>query len=320
LKKQDFDKIIDKQQFNAYLFWGECNYLIQEYANKVIKILNIDNEDILKVYFDEYDYDLIYSHLSQNSLFSPINVALIKTNKKINKKEIDKILKLCETNQNSIVIFTFLDNVDMRSVEKSFKDKFVSVRFFKPYESEVVSILTNIANSYGVQIDNFALLHLYNMHHQNLSLCQKELEKLSLLSGNINSKIIDMYCFGLGNVDINQIIYNLFDKKDIHQDLDNLLQEGFNEIALLRQISDFAVILLKIISYSKIYGTIDIGQIWGYNLPQFIANKQIKLAFKYKDKELIQILNYLQNLELELKSGVIKDTKSYFQAKILSLY
>ena len=320
MKKYEFDKILDEdKKFRGYLFWGEDNFLIESYAKKVIYQFNLNDDEILKVYFDEYKIDNIVDFLSQNSLFCPINLALIKTNKKIYKKDIDKILQICKTNENSVVIFAILDNVDMRQIESVFREKFASVRFFKPNINEAISILSAFANKLKIKIDQFALSHLYNMQHQDLSLCVKELEKLSILDQEITSKTIDNYCFGLGSVDINEMIFKLFEKKDIKKDLNYLIEEGFNEIVLLRQITDFVIILLKIISYSKIYGKIDIKGVWGYNLPQFIAQKYINLAFRFKDKVLIKILNYLLELELELKSGIIKDTKNYFFAKIINL-
>jgi len=320
LRKSEFDKLLkENKKFNGYLFWGEDNFLIENYAQKIIAQFNLSNEDILKVYFDEYNLDEIINFLSQNSLFCPINLALIKTNKKINKKDIEKILQICKTNKNSVVIFAILDNVDMRQAENIFKDNFVSVRFYKPSVNEAIFILSEFAKKYNLKIDSFALSHLYNMQHFDLSLCVKELQKLSILNQEITSKTIDNYCFGLGSVDIQEMIFNLFKKVDIKDDLNYLLQEGFNELVLLRQITDFVVILLKIISYSKIYGKVDIKEVWGYNLPSFIAQKYINIAFSFKDIKLLEILDYLLELELELKSGVIKDTKSYFFAKIINL-
>jgi len=321
MKKNEFDKLIyENKKFNGYLFWGEDNFLIENYTQKVINQYNLLNEDILKVYFDEYKLDEIINFLSQNSLFCPINLALIKTNKKIPKRDIEKILQICKINENSVIIFAILDNVDMKQTENIFKDNFVSVRFFRPGMNEAISILSEFAKKYNLKVDSFALSHLYNMQHFDLSLCVKELEKLSILNGEITTKIVDNYCFGLGSIDINEMIFNLFKKTDIRNDLNYLLEEGFNELVLLRQIIDFVVILLKIISYSKIYGKINIKEIWGYSLPNFIAQKYINLAFRFKDTHLLEILNYLLNLELELKSGIIKDTKNYFFAKITNLW
>jgi len=70
LRKSEFDKLLkENKKFNGYLFWGEDNFLIDNYAQKIIVQFNLSNEDILKVYFDEYNLDEIINFLSQNSLF-----------------------------------------------------------------------------------------------------------------------------------------------------------------------------------------------------------------------------------------------------------
>ena len=73
-------------------------------------------------------------------------------------------------------------------------------------------------------------------------------------------------------------------------------------------------------SYLKLHGTLNIKEIWGYPLPKNIANTQANLATKYKKEDFIYMLNFLQDLELELKSSKIDDANAYTQAKLRNFH
>ena len=318
--KKEFDNLFNNGKiFNAYMFWGQSDYLIEYYALKVATKLS-NGEDIHKIYFDEYNFDKCNDILLQNSLFSSSNILLIKTDKKLPKKDVDKLIEATKINPHSKVIFACIGENDFKSMTKSFttKNLSVDVRFFAPYDNEALEILKSKAKKYNLDIDNQALNYLYNMHQKDLSLSVNDIEKLSILNTSISAKTINQHCFGLGSVNIEKFIINIFNKNDISDELNLLLEEGINEIQLLSRITTFAQMLFMINSYLKLYGELNIKEIWGYPLPQHIAREQASIATKFKQDDFIFILNFLQELELELKSGKISDTNGYFQAKLIT--
>jgi DNA polymerase-3 subunit delta len=84
LYKNEFDKL-SSLDFNGYLFWGQNDFLVENYAQTTASRL-ANGDEITKVYFEEYNFDRCFDTLSQSSLFSSSNILLIKVNKKIPKK------------------------------------------------------------------------------------------------------------------------------------------------------------------------------------------------------------------------------------------
>lgn len=316
--KNEFDKNFSNGKvFNAYLFWGQSDYLCDSYALKVALHL-ANGEDITKVYFDEYSFNSCYDTLIQSSLFSSTNILLIKIAKKLPKKEVDKLIDACRLNDNSKVIFACIGDVDFKTMAKSFtvNTSSVEVRFFTPYDSEALKILSDESKQLEIDIDNHSLGFLYNMHQKDLALCISDLSKLSILDETITSKTINHHCFGLGSINIEDFLINLFNSVNINKDLYFLLEEGINEIYLLGRITSFTQNLFMINSYLKLYGNLNIKEIWGYPLPKQIAEQQASIATKFKRDDFLYMLNFLQELELELKSSKIPDLNGYLQAKL----
>jgi len=316
--KSEFDKNFSSNKiFNAYMFYGASDYLVETYSSKVALQL-ASGEDINKVYFDEYNFDFCYDTLTQSSLFSSSNILLIKIAKKVPKKEVDKLIDACRLNDSSKVIFACVGDVDFKTMAKSFsaKTSSVEVRFFAPYDGEAISILMEQSKLLGINTDNHALSFLYNMHQKNLALCVSDLSKLSILDEVITSKTINVHCFGLGNVDIEEFLLNLFRGVNINKDLYYLLDEGMNEIQLLNRITAFTQNLFMINTYLKLNGNLNIKEIWGYPLPKQIAEQQASIATKFRKEDYIYMLNFLLDLELELKSSKISDANAYLQSKL----
>jgi DNA polymerase-3 subunit delta len=299
------------------MFWGQNDYLVETYAlNTALQLAN--GEDITKVYFDDYNFDYCYDTLTQSSLFSSTNILLIKLTKKLQKKDIDKLIEACSINSDSKVIFSCIGETDFKTMTKSFnkKSNSVDVRFFIPTDGEAIAILSQESQKLNIQVDHQALAFLYNMHQKNLSLSVSDLSKLSILSEPITAKTINHHCFGLGSVNIEDFLIDLFSGNPINKSLYLLLEEGINEIQLLARITSFAQILFMINSYLKLHGNLNIKEIWGYLLPVKIAQQQASVALKYKFDDYKYMMNFLQELELELKSGKVADINAYFQAKL----
>ncbi len=316
--KNVFDNhFTSNKQFNAYMFWGQNDFLIENYAQKVA-LSFAPSQDIQKVYFDEYNFDNCLNTLSQSSLFSDTNIVLIKTIKKIPKKELDLLINACNINSDSHLIIACLGDVDFKTMTKSFTTKTSSaeVRFFLPNISEAMQILNNEATNLNVQFSAGALAHLYEMHEKDLSLCVSDIKKLQILDEEITTKTITLQCFGMGTVSLDDFFIKLFSHQPCNTLLYKLLEEGINEVYLVNQITSFVQQLFSINTYLKLYGSLDIIQIWGYPLPKNIANQRAAIAVKFKTSQFNMMLEQLLELELDLKSSKIVDANSYIQAYI----
>ena len=316
--KNQFDNELRSNtlRYNGYLFYGACDYLTQQYSSDVSKLL-ANGDDIYKVYFDDYNYKECENYLSQSSLFASSNVLLIKTTKKIPKKELDGLIKVCNTNPDSFIIINCMGDTDFKSMAKSFvkKTNGCEVRFFAPSDQEAVQLLNQTAAKLKLQCGFSELQYLYNMHQKDLSLAVNDMQKLLILDTKITLNIINQQCFGMGAVNLDSFFYKLFLGQPINKDLYMLFEEGMNEINLIGQTTGFVQQLFNISCYLQLNGQLNIIDIWGYPLPRDIANQRAKIAQRFNIKQFKHMLNFLQDLELELKSKNSLDINSYIQAK-----
>jgi len=314
--KNVFDKeLANGVTYNAYMFYGQSDYLVEKYSNDIAKTL-ANGENIQKIYFDEYNFKDCENFLSQSSLFSSNNILLIKSIKKIPKKEVDELISICNTNSDSKIVFSCIGETDYKSMAKSFtkKTNSVEVRFFAPNDQEAIGILNNEVKSRNLQCGIGELQYLYNMHQKDLSLCVNDLNKLVILNEPLSVNVINAQCFGMGAVSIDDFFNKLFTGVNINKDLYMLLEEGMNEINLINQTTSFIQQLFNINTYLKLYGKLDILEIWGYKLPVNIANTRASIAMKFKQEDFLNMLEFFQNIELELKTKNTLEVNSYTQA------
>lgn len=318
--KKEFDNIVLNQgkRFDAYMFYGQSSYLIESYAQKIAELHSDSPDEIAKVYFDEFDLNSVRDTLLQSSLFSSNNIVLIKIDKKLNKKDTTTLIEACNTNPDSVIIFACMGDGDFKTMGGYFtnKNNSVSIRFFAPYENEAIFMLKEKAQALNLNIDHSALSHLYFMHNSDLSFCMSDMEKLSILNEQITSKTVDYHCFGMGAVSIEEFLNKLLLGQSIKKELHLLLDEGINEIQLINRITDFVYQLMMIRSYMQINGRFNSRDVLGYSLPKNIESERVRLAQRYNIQKYLLMLEFLQDLELDLKSGKLNDINSFTQAVI----
>ncbi len=315
--KKEFDNILNQgKKFDAYMFYGQSNYLIEHYANMVADIHSSSPDEIEKIYFDEFDLNSVKDKLLQSSLFSSNNIVLVKTAKKLNKKDTTSLIEACNTNPDSVVIFACMGDSDFKTMGGYFtaKNNSVSVRFFTPFESEAIFILKQKTQELNMNIDHSALTHLYFMHNSDLSFCMSDLQKLSILNEHITSKTVDYHCFGMGSISLEDFLNRLLLGQNIKDDLNLILEEGINEIQLINRTTDFVYQLMMIRSYMQINGSFDSREVLGYSLPKNIEQQRIQLAQRHNMQKYLLMLEFLQDIELDLKSGKLNDQNSFTQA------
>jgi len=314
--KNEFDNLLNQNvTFSAYMFYGQSNFLIEYYTDLVSKRLGAPDE-IEKLYFDDYDFKYAKDKLLQSSLFTSNNILIIKLEKKLNKKEVTALIEACNINPDSKVIFSCMDDSEFKTMGGYFTKKLnaVSVRMFNPFPNEAIKIIENHAKALNIKYELSALNNLYFMHRQDLSLCINDLKKLAIFDEVITSTLIYKHCFGIGAVNFEDFLHNLFSASDISDELEQLFEGGMNEIYLLNQIISFVQQLFMISSYIRVYGNANAKEILGFNPPKNVWEKKTRLAMNIKPERFSEILEYLLNIELELKSSKISNQNLYLQA------
>ena len=316
--KNEFDNYLKQdKRFKAYMFYGQSTFLIEQYSLAVASMFG-SNDEIEKLYFDDYDFKYAKNKLLQSSLFSSNNILLIKIEKKIPKKELDILIEVANTNSDSTLIIACMGDGDFKTMESSFslKTNSAAVRFFLPTDVEAIKFLEYEAKMLQIKYELSALNHLYFMHKNDLALCVNDLRKLAILDELITTNIIDANCFGIGVVNFEDFLHDLLSGKDIGNDLALILEEGMNEIFLLNQVTSFVQQLFMISSYARTIGQPNPKDILGFIPPKNIWEKNSKLAINRKPEVFQEILEYLLNIELEFKTSKIDNQSLYLQASL----
>jgi len=299
--KAEFDKYIKSKKIsNNFIFFGESHFLIDMYT----KLLsNIEDALTLTYYYDEYDYNSAKAHLSQASLFGDRNILIIKSEKKIAKKELEIFIDLCEKNPENIFIYAYY-GVDYKTYAKAFsKRSTMVVRFFHPKEYEAQNIILDLAHQKGVNINKYTISHLLSIHNGDVALAANELDKLRVFDTEITTKDIQTLVYGLSSVNLDDFIKNLLNKKEFQTELQNILDHGEDEIRVLTAITAYITQLYMFHIYIRVNGAPNALDILGYPAPKFVVDEKASLSLKLKPQTYAKLHQLLLESELKMKSA-----------------
>jgi len=299
--KNELDKHIQNNSIsNSFVLFGESSFLIDRYTQT---LSNIDDASVLKFYYDEYNFNSAKAHLSQASLFGDKNVLIIKSEKKVPKKDLDILIEYCEKNLDNMFIYAYYGS-DHKSYTKAFSKKnTMSVRFFNPNLGEAIFTVAQIAREKQVNIDNYTITHLLNIHNGNVALASNEIEKLKVYDRVITTKDIDQLVFGLAQINIDEFIKKILNKKDFKNELQNILDHGEDEIRVLTAITAYLTQLYMFNIYIRVNGAPNALEILGYPAPKFVVDEKAALSLKFKPSTYYKLHELLLESELSMKSS-----------------
>jgi len=303
--KAEFDKHIqNKSVSNSFVFFGESSFLIDMYTKM---LTNIDDANTITFSHDEYDFSAAKAHLSQGSLFGDRNILIIKSEKKIQKKELDALLELSAKNPDNIFVYAYYgsDHKSYNNAKSFAKTKTMSVRFFHPKEYEAQNIIMQKAQESGVNIDKFTISHLLKIHNGDVALGVNEIEKFRVYDREITTKDVDELVYGLGEVNLDAFIKKLIDKKDFRDDLQNILEHGEDEIRIVNTITAYLTQLYMFNIYIRVNGAPNALEILGYPAPKFVVDEKAALSLKIKPQQFSKTHELLLESELKMKSSHI---------------
>lgn len=313
--RKDLQRLLSTSYFpNFFALYGICNFQIELFADFIKRKFNA--EEKLVLYFDEYNFQKAVNYLDHSSLFSEKKLLELKVNKKIPKKELEKLISLCKQDKDKFFLLEFYDESSKQSeLETIFENNFA--RFFKAANAkEGVELLSLKANELNIKATQNALYLLYENFDENLYLCASELNKFKGLS--INEESIKQYCFSLAVLGFDSFFDKILKAEDIRNDLDKIL-ENFNEISLLSSLSANFYRLFKIVLYAKINGKVDLKDLLGYLPPSAVAAKLQNQAFAISLKQYKSIFFLLLNSEYELKTNSKLSKKEFLISMFLDL-
>jgi len=327
-KNEFHQKISQNHIFDSVFFYGLSTYMMEYYTHKMINLID-DKSPIKTVYFDDYDFLECKSFLSQNSLFDDNNILVIKITNKIDAKELKTLIEITTKVSNSFFILQLYpidDEIKYSKISSSaqnqfikFKNKSTFVRFFLPNKKECLDLLIEYSKQANTKIENKILLELLNINDDSLEMCIADINKLQIYDEEISLKeIADIHSdIHKGNID--DIIIKVLEKKDFIKEYEGLLFVGFNEIEFISKFNNFLHSLVLFNIYIKENATFDSKEILGYKLPKQIEEQRARLSIRFNIKKYQQLLEFLMDIEMSLKSTATIDKKAFLLSKLLMI-
>ncbi len=320
--KRDLDNLIAGENLpSALMLYGDP-FFTDYYAKKILPIW-ADKENILSFYFDEYHFESAKNFIAQPSLFGDVNLLYIRSDRKIPKKELDTLIALTQKNPDSYFLLHFSgEDRTAKEIAKSFTKRKGGdfVRFFKPNMTEAIAFMRQEAARLGLEIENFALQHLFMIQNEELSLCLNELEKLSLLDKPITVSDIDTHVYGMGTLSLDSFIMKLLQKGDIKEELVKVLERGTSdEIRIINAVTNYVTQLMLFHIYIKVHGRYDAVEIVGYPLPPQLVKERAAMSIKFKLPLYKKLLEHLLQTEHSLKYAQHIDKNSYLISSLIKL-
>jgi len=314
--KAEFDKHIQTQSVsNSFVFFGESSFLIDMYTKM---LTNVEEANTLNFYHDEYDFTSAKAHLSQASLFGDRNILIIKSEKKVPKKELDILLDYCEKNADNIFVYAYYGSDHKTYNNKTtFKGKStMAVRFFNPKDYEAQNIVLSVAQDKKVNIDKYTIAHILQIHNGDVALACNEIEKFRVFDRVITTKDVDNLVFGLAEVNLDDFIKKILNKKDFKADLQNILEHGEDEIRVLTAITSYITQLYMFNIYIRVNGAPNAIEILGYPAPSFVVEEKSKLSIKFKPQTYSKLHELFLSSELKMKSSHVDKNAILFSTLI----
>jgi len=318
--KRDFDTLLNKNLPQCVLLYGDNKFLFDYYI-KFYKEKLYAKETLLEQNYDEYNFNSAKNYLSQSSLFGGVNLLIVRSDKKIPKKELDVLVELTKKSQYNYFLYIYEGtSTNARSLQSSFSDKKggLWVRFFEPNFKEAMDYANIKVRELHINISSYALSHLINLLNLDMALIDKELEKLAILDQEIAIKDIDNLVYSTAPLAVEGVIISLFSKEDVTQTIHKLTELGEDEFALLRAIQRFLQQLFLFRAYIQLNGSPNSKEILGYALPRKIEEQRASLAIKIKSSTFLKIYQELLELELNMKNNS-SNRESLFYGGLLKI-
>jgi DNA polymerase-3 subunit delta len=284
MNKRDFDILKELPHF--VVFYGN-NFFLDIYQKNIEK--QFENENILKLYYDEFDKTKAKSHLMENSLFGGQNVLIIKTDKF--NKELQELKKYSK-NSYCFIFYTGNKKLDLG------KNEFV--RFFEPTFKEIMEFINKLCERENLNLSNEAKNFLAKSIDPLF--LKNEIKKLSNYKKDISLKDIEEVVFLYKEESFEDLFVKILNGNDFFDDL-KIILETVDYKRILPALINYITTLYQYHLFIKVTGKSNLKDFLGYQLPFDIEKQRIALAIKLKEKDYKNLLDYLLNKELLMRNS-----------------
>lgn len=316
-KKELEAKLANHAKIRAIFLYGADMFLISYYGEKIARIFLEQGYEKNSFYFSAFNFESALDCFSQGSLFGDSLLVWIKIDKKIQKKQLDLLLEVLLKNDNRGLIIEFYQaenktNAEYMSDAKNMvgsfskalaKEGVFEVRFFAPTFYEAMAILRENAQGLGLKIPDFLLQRIFEQQNLNLGLSVAELQKYSIFTEEITAQMVDNLGYGLGSVELDTILELLLAKKPYLKQLEQFLEQGFEENQLIRAVQKYFFVLFLLTSHIKLYGETNLEDALGYNPPKAVLENKKRFALSLRESQYEEIFSILNAWHEALLKG-----------------
>jgi DNA polymerase-3 subunit delta len=284
MNKKDFDNLKNLPHF--VVFYGN-RFFVDMYQKKIEE--KFKNENLLKLYYDEFDKNVAKTHLIESSLFGGQNVLIIKTNKF--DKNLEGLKKYAKNN------YCFIFYVGNKRLDLK-KDEFV--RFFEPSFKEIIEYINRICEKENVNLSNESKNFLAKSIDPLF--LENEIKKLANYKNDISLKDIEELVFLYKEESFEDLFVKILNSKEFFNDLE-LILKTVDYKRILPALINYITNLYQYHLFIKTTGSSSLKEFLGYQLPFDIEKQRISLAIKLKEKDYKNLLDFLLNKELLMRNS-----------------
>lgn len=300
-----------------YLISCESNRLIFEEIKKIVKDNNYLVFNMLRSSIKEVIEEASYICLGFDKRVLVVTNASIFTNSKVSDEDSELLTKyLMNPNRNTTIIFTTEEKIDLRKKNvKIIKEQGNLINIEKLDKRGINNLLTNYLRSNEYNIDYKTINYIMDNSFNNIDIMFNELDKIMLYYDfPCTIKYMDVISI-VGEEKSNNNF--LFVASVVEKNL-NKAVKILNNLKIYKVEVTVLVSLLareyRLMYYVKnMYNKKSVQEVMKYlNLQEWQVNKLYNNSIKYTNKELLDNLVSLCNIDINIKRGIWdKDTAIY---------
>jgi DNA polymerase-3 subunit delta len=300
--KNDFDSL---KEWPFYLVFFGHPFFLNLYQKKIENKFKKDN--IIKIYYDEFDKKTAKNFLLENSLFGGKNILIIKT-KKFNK-DLEELKKYAKNNY-CFIFYEGNQKISFNSkkycyINLNFKTKIELkenefIRFFEPSFEDIMKYINFLCEkenlSLSIESKQFLAKSIEPIFLEN------EIKKLANYNNEISLRDIKELVFLYRFESLEELFEKILKGEEFFEDLNNILEiEDYKRI--IPAFVKYLTMIYKIYLFIKVNGSFDSKKLFGYKLPPKIEENRVNLALKLKENDYKKLFDYLLNKELLIRSS-----------------
>ncbi|WP_096258765.1 DNA polymerase III subunit delta [Lebetimonas natsushimae] len=297
MNKREFDGLKELPHF--CVFYGN-SFFLNLYQKKIEE--KFEKENMLKLYYDEFDKKLAKSHLIESSLFGGQNILIVKTNKF--NKELEELKQYVKGNY-CFVFYTGNKKLDLK------KDEFV--RFYNPSFKDIIEYTNRLCEKEHLHLSNDAKNFLAKSIDPLF--LENEIKKLANYKKEISLKDIEDIVFLYKEESFEDLFVKILNGRDFFDDL-KIILETVDYKRIIPALINYITTLYQYHIFIKITGKSNLKEFLGYQLPFDIEKQRIELVIKLKEKDYKTLLDFLLNKELLMRNSEKEKEAIFWEAMI----